>query len=243
PRGRTHVGAVIRPITIMLKEMTMFFIQNNQYEHLMHPAIGGKAKNLLALGQLGVNVPRWAVLPADALADVFQAVPAIDHTPDVLHAIERYMFPAELQAELNRLFAGTAYLAVRSSALDEDGRLHSFAGQFESYLYVKPADVCERMKDVWRSAFSTRVSAYRQANQLGPNPGISVIVQEMIDADAAGVAFGMNPVSGNRKEKLISGVFGVGEGLVSGELDADNYTINQGVINRQMVRKKHKMKR
>lgn len=225
----------------MLKEMTMFFIQNNQYEHLMHPAIGGKAKNLLALGQLGVNVPRWAVLPADALADVFQAVPAIDNTPDVLHAIERYMFPAEVQAELDRLFAGTAYLAVRSSALDEDGRHHSFAGQFESYLYVKPADVLNKVKDVWRSAFSARVSAYRQANQLGPSPGIGVIVQEMIDADAAGVAFGMNPVSGNRKEKLISGVFGVGEGLVSGQLDADNYTINQGVIDRQLVRKKQQM--
>src|SRR5690606_1038177 len=118
---------------------------------------------------------------------------------------------------------------------------HSFAGQFESYLYVKQADVLDRIKDVWRSAFSERVYSYRQANHLDPTPGIAVIVQEMINADAAGVAFGMNPVSGNRKEKLIAGVFGVGEGLVSGELDADNYIINQGVIDRQTVRKKQKM--
>ncbi len=219
----------------------MLFIQDNQYQHLTHPAIGGKAKNLLALSQLGLNVPKWAVLPADALVDVFDGIPSAGHTEAVWEAIDRYVFPAAMQAELNRLFAGTAYLAVRSSALDEDGRLHSFAGQFESYLYVKPADVPDRIKDVWRSAFSARVRAYREANQLSPSLGIGVIVQEMIDADAAGVAFGVNPVSGNRKEKLISGVFGVGEGLVSGELDADNYTINQGIIDRQPVRKKQKM--
>ncbi|MGV3761933.1 PEP/pyruvate-binding domain-containing protein [Parapedobacter sp.] len=219
----------------------MLFIKDHQYQHRTHPAIGGKATSLFALGQLGVNVPRWVVLPADVLSDALRAAPYPNHTPDVLRVIDKYVFPEGTQAELDRLFAGTAYLAVRSSALDEDGRLHSFAGQFESYLYVKPADVLNKIKDVWRSAFSSRIHAYRQANQLGPHPGIGVIVQEMVDADAAGVAFGMNPVSGNRKEKLISGVYGVGEGLVSGELDADNYTINQGVINHQTIQKKQKM--
>src|SRR5690606_20328983 len=169
----------------------MFFIQDSQYQHRTHPAIGGKAKNLFALGHLGVNVPRWVVLPADVLAEVFQGVPSTEQAPDVMTAIDGYVFPPDAQAALNRLFAGTAYLAVRSSALDEDGRQHSFAGQFESYLYVKPTDVLNRIKDVWRSVFSERVHAYRQANRLGPSLGIGVIVQEMIEADAAGVAFGI----------------------------------------------------
>lgn len=219
----------------------MIFIQDNQYQYIEHPAIGGKAKNLLRLNQLGLHVPRWAVIPADFLAEVFKDVSSIENSKDVLRAIDRYVFPAVIQTELDSLFADTLYVAVRSSALDEDGRQHSFAGQFESYLYVRREDILERIKDVWRSVFSERVLSYRQANRLGPSLGIGVIVQEMVDADAAGVAFGMNPVSGNRKEKLISGVFGVGEGLVSGELDADNYIISNGKIDRQTVRKKQKM--
>ncbi|TYR34165.1 phosphoenolpyruvate synthase [Sphingobacterium phlebotomi] len=219
----------------------MIFIQGNQYQYIEHPAIGGKAKNLLKLGQLGLHVPKWAVLPADFLAEVFKNVSSIEHTKDVLHAIDRYVFPPVVQAKLNELFADVTYLAVRSSALDEDGRQHSFAGQFESYLYVKKEHVLESIKDVWRSVFSERVLSYRQANHLGPSLGIGVIIQEMIDADAAGVAFGMNPVNGHRKEKLISAVFGVGEGLVSGELEADHYMITNRLIDRQTVRKKQKM--
>src|SRR5690606_25870875 len=142
---------------------------------------------------------------------------------------------------LNTQFAEVTYLAVRSSALDVDGRQHSFAGQFESYLYVKKEQVLERIKAVWRSVFSERVHAYRQANRLGPSLGIGVLVQEMIEADAAGVGFGINPVNGHRKENLISAVFGVGEGLVSGELEEDNYIIANGRLDRQTVRKKQQM--
>lgn len=219
----------------------MIFIQGNQYQYIEHPAIGGKARNLLRLNQLGLHVPKWVVLPADFLAEIFTDVSSIAHTKDILQAIDRYVFPSVVQAELNELFADSVYLAVRSSALDEDGKQHSFAGQFESYLYVKKETVLDRIKDVWRSVFSERVLSYRKANHLGPSLGIGVIVQEMIDADTAGVAFGMNPISGNRKEKLISGVFGVGEGLVSGELEADNYIIANGNIDRQTIRKKQKM--
>src|SRR5690606_30221142 len=131
----------------------------------------------------------------------FKDVPPSEHTTDILHAIDRHVFPPVVRAELSTLFAEATYLAVRSSALDEDGRQHSFAGQFESYLYVKKEHILESIKSVWRSVFSERVLSYRQANHLGPSLGIGVIVQEMIDADAAGVAFGMNPVNGNRKEK------------------------------------------
>src|SRR5690606_10548157 len=124
----------------------MIFIQGNQYQYIEHPAIGGKAKNLLKLGQLGLHVPKWAVMPADFLAEVFKDVSSIERTTDVLHAIDRYVFPPVVQAELNTQFAEVTYLAVRSSALDEDGRQHSFAGQFESYLYVKKEQVLERIR-------------------------------------------------------------------------------------------------
>lgn len=219
----------------------MIFVRDDQYQYIAHPAIGGKAKNLFKLKQLGLNVPKWAVLPADFLAEVFKNVSSIENVQDVLQAIDRYVFPSVVAAELHALFEGTVYLAVRSSALDEDGRQHSFAGQFESYLYVKKENVLERIKDVWRSVFSERVSAYRQGNHLGPSLGIGVIVQEMVDANASGVGFGVNPVSGNRKENVVSGVFGVGEGLVSGELEADHYIVTESKISREIARKRQKV--
>lgn len=219
----------------------MIFIHDNQYQHIENPAIGGKARNLLVLGREGIRVPKWMVLPADFLAEVFKDVSSIEHTGDVISAIDRYRFPFSLRDEIDRQFPNSRYFAVRSSALDEDGKHHSFAGQFESYLYVTKDDIPARIKDVWRSVFSERVRAYRESNRLGPSLGIGVIVQEMVDADASGVALGMNAVSGSRKEKLISGLFGVGEGLVSGRLDADHYLVSKGKIDRQVVRKKQKM--
>ncbi|WP_270087730.1 PEP/pyruvate-binding domain-containing protein [Sphingobacterium sp. SYP-B4668] len=216
------------------------FIRDYQHQYIKNPAIGGKAKNLFKLTQLGLPVPKWMVLPADYLAEVFKDLSSIEHTQDMLYAIDTYRFPTYFLKEIETYFGDTTYFAVRSSALDEDGTKHSFAGQFESYLYVCKEDILARIKDVWRSLYADRVLAYRSANNLGPIFGIGVIVQQMVDADASGVAFGVNPVSGNRKEKLIAGVFGVGEGLVSGALDADNYIVQKHKINREVVRKKEK---
>ncbi len=216
-------------------------IRDYQFQYIDNPAIGGKARNLLRLRQGNYPMPRWVVLPADFLTEVFQDVTSVTDQQDLLDAIDRYQFPKQLWDELLGIFPDTTYFAVRSSAIDEDGRNLSFAGLYESYLYVTKDHLLSRIKDVWRSVFSERVLRYRAVNNLGPSIGIAVIVQEMVDAEASGVAFGINPVSGNRKEKLISGVFGLGEGLVSGELEADHYIVQHKKIIRETVRKKEKI--
>lgn len=68
-----------------------------------------------------------------------------------------------------------------------------------------------------------------------------MIIQEMIAAESSGVAFGMNPLNGNAEEKLINAVFGLGEGLVSGELNADNFILNNGKITAHPTEKAHKI--
>lgn len=216
-------------------------IRDYQFQYIDNPAIGGKARNLLRLRQGNYPMPRWVVLPADFLTEVFQDVTSVTDQQDLLNAIDRYQFPKQLWDELLAIFPDTTYFAVRSSAIDEDGRNLSFAGLYESYLYVTKGQLLSRIKDVWRSVFSERVLRYRAVNNLGPSIGIAVIVQEMVDAEASGVAFGINPVSGNRREKLISGVFGLGEGLVSGELEADHYIVQHKKIIRETVRKKEKI--
>ena len=132
--------------------------------------------------------------------------------------------------------------AVRSSAVGEDGSGNSFAGQMESFLYVKPEDVKTRIQDVINSANSDRIKFYREQNGLSNDDiKVGVIVQEMVNSEISGVAFSSNPITGKRNEIVISAVFGLGEGLVSGELNADNYTYENGKITRKFAEKQYKI--
>lgn len=138
--------------------------------------------------------------------------------------------------EENKLYA------VRSSAVGEDGCENSFAGQMESYLYVKPKDIKVRIQDVINSANSERIKFYREQNGgSNDNIKVGVIVQEMINSEVSGVAFSSNPITGKQNEIVISSVFGLGEGLVSGELNADTYIIENEKITKNIVEKPYKI--
>ncbi|MGJ8695274.1 MAG: PEP/pyruvate-binding domain-containing protein [Verrucomicrobiaceae bacterium] len=117
--------------------------------------------------------------------------------------------------------------AVRSSAMAEDGSEHSFAGQFESFLNVAPQDIPAKIEEVRNSQKADRVSAYTQSRQTESDAPVAVIVQEMVDARFAGVAFGADPVSGDRDVCLVSAVEGLGESLVSGEVDSHDWRISR----------------
>lgn len=132
--------------------------------------------------------------------------------------------------------------AVRSSAVGEDGSGNSFAGQMESFLYVKPDDIKAKIQDVIDSANSDRIKFYREQKGLSSdNIKVGVIVQKMINSDVSGVAFSSNPITGKRNEILISSVFGLGEGLVSGELNADTYSVEDNKITKNIVEKPYKI--
>lgn len=205
-------------------------------EHTTNYHCGGKADKLFLLKTLGFRVPDFVVIPAEAYLEV------IRQSSDREQAISDYTFPDMLWESISKSLPSVPYFAVRSSAVDEDGSSHSFAGQFETYLYVSKDELPEKIKQVWRSAHSERIHAYRKSHALSASQGIAVIIQEMIDADVAGVGFGINPVTGNRKENVISAVYGLGEGLVSGELNADTFTISGKEISKQIVQKTQQIK-
>jgi len=129
-------------------------------------------------------------------------------------------------------------VAVRSSALEEDGVSHSFAGQLESFLNVPLEEVGDRIQQVWQSGFSDRLLTYRQEHQLEglPQPP-AVLIQQMVAADVAGVAFSANPVTGQRGVSVVSAVAGLGTSLVAGDADADTWTVNRGgaIGDRQLI--------
>ncbi|NOQ73726.1 MAG: phosphoenolpyruvate synthase [Crocinitomix sp.] len=218
-------------------------IYDSQHSNLAVSAIGGKALNLYRLLELGLNVPNFAVLDQKNLVDLIpQDLRNAASYPAILKAIDAYEFPSNFLDELAPCFNDPIdkLFAVRSSAVLEDGKQFSFAGQFETHLYVQWQDLPKFIKNIWKSNFSARVSTYLQTNKLEPQLGIGVVIQEMIDPDVAGVAFGINPNTGAENSKVICSVYGVGEGLVSGELNADTFNLDGDKIVSELVKKERK---
>ncbi len=198
---------------------------------------GGKAQNLMRLEKLGLPVPNFVVIPADILHELLPMEVQSTHGEALVNGIAALNFPKKFISQVRAGLPSARYFAVRSSALGEDGTDFSFAGLFESYLFVKPEDLAEKIRAVWLSAYAPRVAKYRQHHGLPAQGGMAIIVQEMINADVSGVAFGANPVNGKTDEKIIDAVYGLGEGLVSGALDADHYVVKNGQITVQLAHK------
>ena len=116
-------------------------------------------------------------------------------------------------------------LAVRSSAVAEDLAGASFAGMYESYLDVPPDGVPEAVRRCRQSADTARVAAYRPVDA---EPGVAVLVQAMVPAEAAGVAFTADPMTGDRDVAVITAVTGLAETLVVGEVTGESWRISGG---------------
>ncbi len=154
--------------------------------------------------------------------------------------IESTPTPAEIEKAIRaayqglgeKLGIGEVLVAVRSSATAEDLPDASFAGQQETYLNVKGADeLVETTVKCWSSLFTPRAIFYR--NQKGfkhEQVLISVGVQKMVNAKAAGVIFTINPVTGDPNEIVIEGNWGLGEAVVSGSVTPDDYTVNKNTL-------------
>ncbi|MBD2312672.1 phosphoenolpyruvate synthase [Desertifilum sp. FACHB-1129] len=201
--------------------------------------IGAKARNLARLRDKGILIPAWFAVSPDAFYASLNLLQAQSLEDVDFSAVIGQLQPSlEVQQELEQALAKLCphgeMVAVRSSAIDEDGMMHSFAGQLESYLNVKPEDVAAKVAQVWRSGFSDRILAYRREHQLGNPRPPAVLVQKMVNAEVAGVAFAADPVTGQRGIVVISAVLGLGDRLVSGEVNGDTYRVNrQGKIVQQ----------
>ncbi len=212
--------------------------------------VGGKAANLIELARHGFQVPPFLVVSAAAFRSQIAAVPQLNskiqrlasQPPDQLNPLAAEIraqilstaLPPALVNEIRQGFeaamASDLFVAVRSSASDEDGLDHSFAGMHDSFLFVQglPSTV-EMIQRVWASAFNDRAVAYRTENRLDVSKiAVAVVVQQMIDPAASGVVFTVNPATDRTDEIVISALYGVGEGLVSGGLAADTFTVHKG---------------
>ena len=204
---------------------------------------GGKGASLARMSALGMPVPPGFVVPADALeaalagtVAAIRAVLARGEAGEDLAAVSAEAialvreadsggaFPADVAAAYDRL--GDVPVAVRSSATAEDSEAASFAGQQETYLHVHGVDgIVERIRDCWASFFTERALFYRSKKGSLADLGMAVVVQRMVEPDAAGVLFTIDPTRGRRDRMLVEAVLGLGEGVVSGQLTPDHFVL------------------
>ncbi len=172
--------------------------------------VGGKAAGLAKLHAMGLRVPPGFVLLEASAEDL----------------------PEEVFARYRALGGGP--VAVRSSALDEDGSDASFAGQYETVLGVIGEDeLAGAIRRCLASLEHARAQSYRDARSPGSDSAsqagssMCVVVQQMVDARAAGVLFTVDPVSHRRAHLVIDAVEGLGEALVSGEASPDHFVVDR----------------
>jgi pyruvate,water dikinase len=210
-------------------------------------AIGGKAANLVRLGRAGLPVPAWFCVTSAVFRDVAgaalaplapdlaqfdagdqdQATRISSRIGEAIHAQgladgDR----AALRESFRTLAAGSRFVAVRSSAADEDSAGASFAGQMDSFLFVPEEDLERRVLDCFASCFSPRALIYRKLHQRPFAQDAAVIVQRMVDSRVSGVLFTANPTSGDLGEIVVCAAYGVGEGVVADRVDADTFYVD-----------------
>lgn len=189
---------------------------------------GGKGANLGELTRAGFPVPPGFVLTTAA----YRAFVAANGIPEgARDRFAKAAIPPDMEAELLAAHAalGADAVAVRSSATAEDLDDASFAGQQDTFLHVVGADaLLVAVRDCWASLWTERAVAYRARQGIDPaSVALAVVVQRMVDADAAGVLFTANPTNGRRDESVVSAAWGLGESVVSGSVTTDDVVVDR----------------
>jgi pyruvate,water dikinase len=224
-------------------------------------AFGGKSANLGELLGAGIPVPPGFALSADAyrafveetgLAGATASALARARPDDVAalaaasksiaEAMRFAPLPDVVRVEVAEAYGGLANeeaeppVAVRSSALGEDSAEASYAGQQESFLWVRGVEhVCDAVRDCWASLFTPQAISYRLTLGSAEEAAMGVTVQAMVDAEISGVLFTCNPVSGDPSMVALNASWGLGIGVVGGELTPDDYLVSK--ITGEVVRR------
>jgi rifampicin phosphotransferase len=211
------------------------------------PIAGGKGANLGALIQAGLPVPPGFCITIPA----YRAFVKMNQLETELHQIldsTQMTDPVSLEAASDSIGAcfrhgnmppaladeiREAYtvlsgaVAVRSSATAEDLPDLSFAGQQDTYLNILgEAALLDAVIRCWASLWTARAIGYRARNSISHNDvALAVVVQQMVQSEASGVLFTVNPLTGKRDETVIDATLGLGEALVSGQVEPDHYVV------------------
>jgi pyruvate,water dikinase len=244
--------------------MSSYVLSLQDINKTMLMAAGGKGANLGELCRIpGIPVPEGFCISTEAFQRTMENTPKIDKLLDQLShlVVEDRDKIAEISGEIRRGMEGTeipedireeivkqlyrhgennAY-AVRSSATAEDLPTASFAGQQDTYLNIIGRDaILKYIRKCWASLFTERAAIYRIQNGFDHHKvHLAVVIQKMVFPEAAGILFTADPVNSNRTVLSVDASFGLGEALVSGLVNADNYKVRKGkIIDKKISAKK-----
>lgn len=244
--------------------MNSYVLDFNEIDKSKIAIVGGKGANLGELFKIGgIRVPEGFCVTTQAYkkaiektTELFELLQQLSHIKDVedrksiaeiswkiRRAIEETAIPEDIAEEvtshLTKLGDKTAY-AVRSSATAEDLATASFAGQQDTYLNIIGKDmILKHISKCWASLFTDRAVIYRIQNGFNHiKVHLSVVIQKMVFPEASGIMFTADPVTMNRKSTSIDASFGLGEALVSGLVNADNYKVRDGIITEKKISSK-----
>ena len=215
--------------------------------------MGNKGAKLFEMASLpGISVPPGFVIGAKGYEDFTGQKVIIDgrettvgmEIENILRNKEKS--PSDKAKKIKEIFIGTPFpegleqevvkayeqmrggaVAVRSSADIEDDPEHSFAGQFETEFTKGKNELMNSVKNVWVSLWGERAIEYMSARSIDPGDvRMSVIVQELVEADSSGVAFSVDVTGNNYDKMIINAGWGLGETIVTGTQDADRYEID-----------------
>jgi len=231
------------------------------------PLVGGKGANLGEMTNAGIPVPQGFIVTADTYFDFLRQTKLIDRLRKLLEPVDvnnsrqlqqvaaqvRQLIsdaamPPEIAKEIEQAYIkmGRGLVAVRSSATAEDLPEASFAGQQRTFLNVQgDKEVVVAVQECWASLFEARAVFYRvQQNYDHFKVGIAVPVQRMVQSEASGVMFTIEPNTSNRETITIEAVLGLGEMIVSGDVTPDHYTVSKDgmkILDKEIKRQEWKL--
>jgi len=214
------------------------------------PTVGGKGANLGEMTRANIPVPPGFIVTADAYFDFLQESKITDKLRSLLEPLDPNNsqqlqqiaeqvkqlildapMSAQLASEIKEAYRkmGGGLVAVRSSATAEDLPEASFAGQQRTFLNVQDEeDVVAAVQGCWASLFEPRAIFYRQQNNFDHfKVGIAVPVQRMVQSEAAGVMFTLEPETSDTSKIAIDAILGLGEMIVSGDVTPDEYIVSK----------------
>ena len=207
---------------------------------------GGKGCNLGELFNFGYNVPYGFVVTTAAYYDFVEIKELKQKIIDELKNVDinDYKLLEDAAEKIKKLILDEEVMehiveeithhlkqtkatkfAVRSSATAEDLITASFAGQQDTYLNVSKKDVLAAVKKCWASLFNPRAIFYREEKKIPHDVGMAVVIQEMVQAEYAGVMFTVDPI--HKKDVLVEAAIGLGEQVVSGEVTPNSYFLDR----------------